>query len=97
MKSINGIFIPANDDQLSKIWETCAANNLPLDSSGVLSLLMAFIEESESDEEGDEEPIPEKLDPIAAVMNHFAANPEQAEALKQAGAKLFKNIFNKKG
>lgn len=94
MRSINGIFIPASDEQLAKITEVCAANNLTPDPQGILKLLMMLIEDAENFEEEEDEPA--KVDPVESVIRHFANNPEQAEALKQAGAKLFKNIFNKK-
>ena len=95
MKAVNGIFVPANDEQLAKIWEAVAANNFPLDSNGILSLLMAFIENDGEDEDEEETEI--APDPMESLLHHFAKNPEHAEALKQAGAKLFKNLFNKKG
>lgn len=97
MKAVNGIFIAANEEQLAKIWETCAANNLPLDSSGILSLLMGFIEGDFDDDDDEEDVVESAPDPMESILKHFAQNPQQAEALKQAGAKLFKNLFNKKG
>ncbi len=92
MKSVGGIFIQASDDQLAAIWEAVAAHGFPSDSSGILSLLMLAVE-GEDDEEDNEEVAPNPLD---AVLNHFAGNPEQAEALRSAGAKLFQRFFTKK-
>lgn len=93
MKSVGGIFIQASDQQLAEIWEACAANGFPLDSSGILSLLMLAVHEDEEEDEEEIEPAP---DVMSGIMNHFAKNPEHAEALKQAGAKLFGNLFKPK-
>ena len=92
MKSVGGIFIQASDDQLAAIWEAVAAHGFPSDSSGILSLLMLAVE-GEDDEEDEEEAAP---NPVDAVLNHFVNNPEQAAALKDAGAKLFQKLFLKK-
>ncbi len=94
MKSVSGIFVNASEEQLAEIWEACAANGFPLDSDGILSLLMLAVHgDEEDDEEGDEdEPAP---DPVSHILNHFATNPEHAEALRQAGAKLFQKLFTK--
>lgn len=97
MKAVNGVFVPANDEQLAKIWEACAANSLPLDSSGILALLMGFIDGDFEEDDGEEDVIETAVNPMESLFEHFAKNPEHAEALKQAGAKLFKNLFNKKG
>ncbi len=93
MKSVGGIFIQASDEQLAEIWEACAANGFPLDSAGILSLLMLAVHD---DEEEDEEEEPEKPDVLSGLVNHFAKNPAHADALKQAGAKLFGNLFKPK-
>ena len=42
--------------------------------------------------EEDEEETP---DPIRTIVDHLAKNPQQAEALKQAGARLFGSVINK--
>ena len=88
MNSVNGIFVQASDQQLQTIWNACALNGFPLDATGILKLLMLAAEPE--DEEKDEPP-----DPIHLLADHFAKNPQQAEALKQAGAKLFGNIMGK--
>ena len=93
MKSLNGIFVSANEEQLAKIWEACAANGFPLDQGGILSLLMMLIDDMNEEEvEGDE---PEAPDALSGILNHFTQNPAQAEALKDAGAKLFNRLFTK--
>jgi len=92
MKSVGGIFVAASDEQLAEIWEACAAHGFTLDSQGILSLLMLAVHDEE-DEDEDEEELPP--DPMSAILGHFAQNPEHAEALKQAGAKLFQKLFTK--
>ena len=93
MKSVGGIFVAASDEQLAEIWEACAANGFPLDSSGILSLLMLAVHDDGEEEDEEDEPAP---DAMSHVLNHFAKNPEHAAALKQAGAKLFANLFKPK-
>jgi hypothetical protein len=57
---------------------------------------MGFIE-GDFEDEDEEEAETKTPDAMESLLHHFAKNPEHAEALKQAGAKLFKNLFNKKG
>jgi hypothetical protein len=47
---------------------------------------------ADPEEEEEEEEAP---DPIRSIIDHLAQNPQQAEALKQAGARLFGNVMNK--
>lgn len=95
MKSLNGIFINANDETLNKIWTACALHGFTQDSDGVLKLLMLVVE---GEEDEDEEEIP-KPDPMKAIFEHIAANPDQARILKETGAKLFQSFMKgiKKG
>lgn len=89
MNSLQGIFIEASDEQLAAIWAACALHGFTHDSAGILSLLMLAAEPDE-DEEEDEPPTT-----IDMLADHFAKNPAQAEALKQAGARLFGSVMNK--
>lgn len=89
MNSVNGIFVQASDEQLATIWNACALHGFPLDASGILSLLMLATEVDE-DEEEEEAP-----DPMQRLVDHFVQNPAQADALKQAGARLFGSVMNK--
>ncbi len=93
MKSVGGIFIKANDEQLAEIWEACAANGFTLDSDGILSLLMLAVHD-EVEYENNED-LEEKPDVVSGIVNHFVKNPEHAEALKDAGAKLLQKLFKK--
>jgi hypothetical protein len=91
VNNVNGIFVQASEEQLAEIWEACAAHGFPLDSKGILELIMLAIHGDEDDDE------PEEIapDPVSTILNHFANNPQQAAALKDAGAKLFQKLFQK--
>lgn len=93
MNNVSGIFVQASEEQLAEIWEACAVHGFPLDSKGILMLLMLAIHGDEDDEEDEPEEI--APDPMSTILNHFAQNPQHAEALKAAGAKLFQNLFQK--
>ncbi len=92
MKSLNGIFIHATEEQLSDIWAAVAREGFTQDSAGVLELLMLAVDPPEDDEEAEEVQAP---DPVRAVMDHLAANPEQAAALKAAAANVFGAVMGK--
>lgn len=93
MKSVDGIFVQANEEQLAEIWEACAAHGFTLDSKGILDLLMLAVQGEDDVDEEDE--VEEAPDSLSGILNHFAQNPEHAEALKNAGAKLFQKLFTK--
>ncbi len=91
MKDLGGIFIHASDDELQEIWIACSREGFTQDSNGVLQLLMLAVrEEFEDDEPEDAAP-----DPIKAVADHLAANPQAAAALKAMGGKLFGAVMEK--
>ncbi len=91
MKDLGGIFIHASDDELQEIWIACSREGFTQDSKGVLQLLMLAVrEEFEDDEPEDATP-----DPIKAMADHLAANPQAAAALKAMGGKLFGAVMEK--
>lgn len=76
---------------MALIWEAVALNGLSHDSKGILAYIMLCIEEDDSEDEAETEP----PDAVKMVFDHLAQNPAQAEALRQAGAKLFSSVFSR--
>ena len=90
MKDLRGVFVHADEDQLNAIWMACAREGFTQDSAGVLALLMLAVNPPEDEEDEALRP-----DPISAIADHLAANPEAAAALRNAGAKLFGAVMGK--
>jgi hypothetical protein len=88
MKSIEGVFIQANEEQMAAIWNAVALHGFSHDSKGVLDLLMLATEP-------DDEPEDEPPDTMQIIADHLAQNPAQAEALRQAGSRLFSSVLNR--
>jgi hypothetical protein len=91
LKTLEGFFIEATEEQMALIWEAVALNGLTHDSKGILAYIMLCIEE----EDEEDEPEAEQPDAVKMIFDHLAQNPAQAEAIKQAGSKLFASVFNK--
>lgn len=93
MKSMDGVFVQASEQEMSEIWEACASRGLPLDQKGILALIMIAVHGDPDEEEDEADDVP--ADPLSDVLKHFVQNPEHADALKAAGAKLFQKLFTK--
>ncbi len=85
MKEVNGIFIQASDEELSRIWTAVSAHGFNPDSGGVLKLLMLAVDAPEEDEiEEEEVPVVERL------ADFVISNPDKvADALRNGKATLF--------
>lgn len=92
MKTLEGIFIRPTEEQLSKIWAACALEGFPVDSTGVLQLLMLAVE---PEDEPELEPADPLQDALARGMEYLKANPDKATVLKNAGSHLFGMLKNK--
>lgn len=89
-KTIEGIFLRPDNEQLARIWLAVADEGFTQDSDGVLKLLMLIVDQEDDEEEEEELPEPN----AQKIYEYIKTHPEEIARVKDIGAAALKTIFS---